>query len=404
MDTGNLLFKTKRIAPNISQDTITATGIIDAYDHMGYDTVAVGPYDLSAGIEFLKVLKPSHFKWISANIVDKNYDPIFAPYVIKHIGEITIGIIGLTPMDVTVKPPSHIIDWRMSLNKYIPTLSKRCDIIIVLSHLSKAENLLITQKYPEIHILLTANQRHKNIAPYVQNSTLVSQSSTRGKNVGHLKISLGKGRKWMKTPMTQDGFVHPKETINNAYKEKLSFSYRFIAMESKFPENRKVKVIVKRIRKQIQFLKRNLQRRSIPTIRKTKQLILEKVSGFLRCQKCHEIQSTFWKTTRHYNAHATLLKKGQAFNLECLPCHTTHNLNIPEDSEKWNVLPFLPTPYLGVGCESCHGPGRAHAQSPETSQMSEAVNVESCLICHTKERDDHFQFNEKVKDIRCPSS
>ena len=55
VDAGNLLFKHEQIAPAlVQQTTITARGIMDAYNLMQYDAVAVGRNDLAAGLSFLK--------------------------------------------------------------------------------------------------------------------------------------------------------------------------------------------------------------------------------------------------------------------------------------------------------------------------------------------------------------
>jgi hypothetical protein len=55
LDGGNLLFKRDRLSTALLQQAkITAEGITDSYNLMGYDAVAVGRNDLAAGLLFLE--------------------------------------------------------------------------------------------------------------------------------------------------------------------------------------------------------------------------------------------------------------------------------------------------------------------------------------------------------------
>lgn len=60
------------------------------------------------------------------------------------------------------------------------------------------------------------------------------------------------------------------------------------------------------------------------------------------------------------------------------------------------------TPYLkGNQCENCHGPGSAHAQSPDDKSLREFLssavkNADSnrlCLKCHDEDNSPHFDFS-----------
>jgi len=75
LDAGNLLFKQPTVAH--AQELLTAAGLMEIYQQMAYDAVAVGPYDLAAGIEFLKNGHPQEFPWLSANLTDRQNTPLF---------------------------------------------------------------------------------------------------------------------------------------------------------------------------------------------------------------------------------------------------------------------------------------------------------------------------------------
>jgi len=72
---------------------------------MHYDAVAVGRNDLAAGLSFLQnQAERAQFTWLSANLVRKsNKKPLFSASLIRQVGSLSIGIIGLTDYDGTIR-------------------------------------------------------------------------------------------------------------------------------------------------------------------------------------------------------------------------------------------------------------------------------------------------------------
>ncbi len=58
---------------------------------------------------------------------------------------------------------------------------------------------------------------------------------------------------------------------------------------------------------------------------------------------------------------------------ECGSCHVTGL-----ETQNWTFTEF------GVGCESCHGPGQAHAADPENVKPFAAVDDQVCGACHSR--------------------
>lgn len=74
--------------------------IVEYFNSIGMDWVAVGNHDLDHGYWTLdSMIAKSHFPWIATNVKDKatkTQYPNTAPWIIKQVGGVKIGIIGLS--------------------------------------------------------------------------------------------------------------------------------------------------------------------------------------------------------------------------------------------------------------------------------------------------------------------
>jgi predicted CXXCH cytochrome family protein len=83
------------------------------------------------------------------------------------------------------------------------------------------------------------------------------------------------------------------------------------------------------------------------------------------CGNCHVDHQNKWVTTAHADAYAGLVNSGSAQDF-CYSCHTvSQNGNQLTEAAGWNVV--QDTAYHDVQCESCHGPGAEHVETPDAS-------------------------------------
>jgi hypothetical protein len=114
------------------------------------------------------------------------------------------------------------------------------------------------------------------------------------------------------------------------------------------------------------------------------------------CGNCHVDHQGNWSNHAHADAYATLANSGsaQAF---CYGCHTvSENGNAVSGAAGWNNVQSAA--YHDVQCESCHGPGETHVETPDASApplasikadtLGDPANpapnsVGTCAECHT---------------------
>lgn len=162
---------------------------------MKYDGIAVGPLDLSAGLDFLKTPPLDALPWISANIYGKDGSLLFTPYVSIEKAGVKIGIIALTDVPQSQHDDMVITSGVKELNSLLPALAADHDFIILLSTLPHKKLLSIPATYPGINVILSADGSKGNIRGLVQDNVLLAQTSRQGKYLGILDI-VWTGKPW----------------------------------------------------------------------------------------------------------------------------------------------------------------------------------------------------------------
>jgi len=98
-------------------------------------------------------------------------------------------------------------------------------------------------------------------------------------------------------------------------------------------------------------------------------------AGAEACAGCHPAAQKVWQDSKHAHAMATLQKKGKHEDPECVACH------VVGAAAKGGFVSMEHSPQLAnVQCEVCHGPRKAHVQSPQVKGTEKAADV--CTSCH----------------------
>jgi 2',3'-cyclic-nucleotide 2'-phosphodiesterase (5'-nucleotidase family) len=175
---------------------LTAETIVKAYREIGYDGVAVSGSDLSAGQAFFQKSKQSDFPWISANVKTGNGKLFFSPFIKKRIGNLNIGIIGLTGQAGNFSKEFMVGDWKEALIPQIEVLKEETDMIILLSNLPFSQNTTIARTVPEIDIIISADKKRGNFTPKIFGNALITQTKGRGKFIGKLTLKYSPEDQW----------------------------------------------------------------------------------------------------------------------------------------------------------------------------------------------------------------
>lgn len=213
---------------------------MQTYSIMGYDAIAVSSSDLTAGQVFLK---KTNVPWVSSNILDDSGKLLFDPFIIKKVGDLKVGVIGLTGPGNYKNDKIIISDWRESFPRQVADLKSRTDMVVLLSNFPSSENEEIARKYPELNVILTADNRQGNRPPHLAGSALITQTQSRGKYLGKLLIQFSPERKW-----SDD--TRRTTPVTNFYKAD------FIPIRPSAPQPQEVNLMVKELKQKKRQLKK----------------------------------------------------------------------------------------------------------------------------------------------------
>lgn len=351
--------------------------VVDAMRMMGYQVVAIGEREMNYGLGFLKdAVDRGRFDAVCANLWTKQDSSlVFRPYVIKKIGNVRVGFLGLLdddPRKVGVFEQLegvYVTNYQEAAQRYLPELTANSDVVVALAHIGLGAARTLAEKVPEFNVILVGHGGDRTPLPEKIGQTILEKPESKSSSVGTLLLGIGpdnriSGFEGLTETLTKKGAIDP-------------------ALEK----------VVKTCEDQEKMRDQLLARRKIevPSFPHTPEVLA--ANGYLgseNCKMCHEAIYEKWSATPHAKAFETLAKDDKWNDVSCLPCHTTgYEVAAKKDSidvkpEMWNVQ-----------CEACHGMGTRH----ERGAMAAAVSETACRTCHTPEWSPNFNYAEALKKM-----
>lgn len=143
-----------------------------------------------------------HYPVLAANVYrQESGERLFAPTLVKEVGDTRVGVIGLAShiVDKTM-PPHFSTGLRFDVgNEVLPGLVEglrrleRVDVVVVLSHLGFPQDMQLAGEVDGIDVILSAHTHNRLSQPAIVNDTLVIQSGAHGSFAGRLDLDLGGG-------------------------------------------------------------------------------------------------------------------------------------------------------------------------------------------------------------------
>jgi 5'-nucleotidase/UDP-sugar diphosphatase len=163
------------------------------------DAMTLGNHEFDYGLTNLEEdLSLARFPILNANIFDERTGRNFQePYLVKTIGDMKVGIIGLVMQDLPILTMRDNIKGLRILNevpvvrKYIAELKKQgVNLIVVLSHIGVDADKALADSVRSIDVIIGGHSHTALFHPIKKNHTIICHAGTRGRWLGDLDLTV----------------------------------------------------------------------------------------------------------------------------------------------------------------------------------------------------------------------
>jgi len=342
------------IASDGASDRIKSEFILEGFNLLKYDAVALQWKDIAFGPAFLKA---QPLPWLSSNWHDDSFAKRLE--ITRNNGDLRLHAYAwLDPSESPTRKMAGqhhlVVDEKDKLLAQIKqshdsgaltllAVNKPLDEIQKLFDLSAVDLLMIQSKYEEFS------------EPQTLNNTLVLQAGSRGMRLGKLDFTFNPNATGLRIADLQSAVLAMPKTIADA-PSMMDWYKRY---------NDRVKQ---------DYLKR-------VEIRKQQESGNSPYAGAEACQSCHAKQYKVWSDSEHAKAFEDLENVGKSFDPACLQCHT---VGFEKAGGFFDAM--ITSDLTSVQCENCHGAAKAHVVSGGAKAVENKAwpRSQMCAQCHNQ--------------------
>jgi hypothetical protein len=335
--------------------------MLDLDGRLGYAAVNVGRREAEfPRPEILKAAEESPVPLISANLTDVDGEPVLPGHLVVLRGGVRFGVIGLLTPEANPGAGLAVGDPLAALQREVARVREEADFVILLACLDIRELTRVVREVEGIDLVLGGR---------------VPRGTERLEFLEGVPCMLVQGK----------GQYLGEILLRKAPEGVRAVSGHRIVLGPSIPSDREIQERIHAFKvslKDLDLLRRDDDRS--PYV------------GSAACAACHGEIHRSWARSPHARALSVLRPEKGRYDPHCLRCHTTGPGAGGYVSEEQ-------TPgHAGVGCESCHGPSRAHAEAKLTEERPSPPGdpERTCLDCHESDHSRPFVEKERFESIR----
>jgi|GEM_PF-2750552 len=395
----------------------------------------IGVEELRLGVDYLaKTQKELGIPFLASNLnldtpsTGSSHSPFASEIVVQPTNATSVRILGVldeyyAPLFQDGANKLEIVPVEQVLREKILTRKKRGktnpkELLVVLAYVREGRLQELASQFPEVDLFL-GGPTHP-VAESVAGTLMEQPESLEGQPVPPTRV----GPTLLMSATNKGKFLAHAPVQITAEKKVIFDNPTIVDLDARFADDDAQLKIIHRFYKQ-------LKEQDYSASEIGRQLFFPaatssaEVAGVDVCAKCHEEEYEIWRKSKHAAAWKTLeeekVRQGLAWaDPSCQICHTTaygHNGGF----QSVVTSAVVPAKKLNnVGCESCHGPSKAHADDfakskPEkvkTAMFTKEIDAvqggsgqemsrvkKNCVQCHDQENSPKFNLGDYWKKI-----
>lgn len=190
------------IGDALIQDLTKGEAMVETMRGMGYDAMAMGNHEPDFGPDRMQELAGlANFPFLAANIMGNDGELIFEPYVIKEVGDLKVGILGLGYHNTAkTSSPQNTEGIEFGLGtdaagRWIPEIRDQgVDVLVVLSHQGLSVDRETVREVEGIDVVLGGHSHNRTEKPLFENGVPIVQAGAHGSDLGRLELVVEDGK------------------------------------------------------------------------------------------------------------------------------------------------------------------------------------------------------------------
>lgn len=341
--------------------------ILEGEKAMGIAAHNIGAAEAALGADYLEdVARRLEVPFVSANVFRSGGKRMFEPVRVIDAAGRRVIIAGVLSPQFAVSG-LHVTAPRQAVVEALRGATGRYDAVIVLAYLPEDELRELADTLPEADAVI--GRTRQAIQPKLSGPTLLCSVGRQGKFIARLDAPApGSAARW---------------------------AGEIVELGEKIDDDPLQLANLKKFRAELG--KRDFQPADTSFVQSS---ATEPPAGFFvagseKCRECHAEDCHTCDKAKHAQAWKSLQQKGAHVDPECQRCHTTGY------GQAGGFVSVLRSPKLvQVGCESCHGPSKAHVRDPKIRTPNYAEAKNRCVGCHDRENSPQFAYDDYWAKIR----
>lgn len=184
------------LSPSVASSVFKGEQMVAALNAAGLDLATLGNHEFDFGTDVLiERMHEAKWQWVVSNVIDtKTGKPVggAAPYVIRTIGSMKVGFIGLclTTSEISRDKLTHIRldDPMKAAARYVPLLAQRgANVIVAITHLDFPADRELVRRFPQIDLVIGGHE-HFPIT-MTAGRALISKAGSDAKAVARIDVN-----------------------------------------------------------------------------------------------------------------------------------------------------------------------------------------------------------------------
>tara|TARA_Y100000590_G_scaffold238223_2_gene268001 strand:- start:1879 stop:3453 length:1575 start_codon:yes stop_codon:yes gene_type:complete len=342
------------------------------YEMMAYDAIGLGDQEFFKGTQFITdLIEGSSLPFISSNLDKPTLSSVKRDMVVER-GGVRFGFLSVMDPSVFMFYPKRVRDelayndFSSTLQGEIDAVSKKSDVVILLSHSGVDADREIAKTYSGIDVIVGGHTQTVMETPEVVGETIIVQAGKDGYYVGHLRLTFDDNNRIT---------AHEGELV---------------AIDFHFPNDPTVVDMI------IGYNRISKARAGSVVERITPVPLEFMVASSESCASCHATEYDHWKASRHAVSLKTLKDDHKEKSLDCLSCHTS-GFGRNDGYLNYNITAAL----SNVNCTECHYTPTGHLAEP-AAFVTTGLAEENCVRCHDQANSPTFAFAAFMDRSRHP--